>query len=346
MKISEILTRHNLEKTLLIISIILSVWLIIHILALTGLLLIILYIIIWIRHHGGVVCLKFWLQKDRSTYCSWCDVSVPKDIIHSPKNKRSVFINCLVILFFTLVSIGYVFIEYSIIKYFSENVLNQAPRLAEISLTSPPMPGDYAIGEIIPMPIVVENNGTAVNAVQADIAFDPKSFEVVDILTDQSFANIFIQKEINNIKGYARLAGGLPNPGYSGKRGIFGVVLLKTRQSGKLMVNYLPTSRILANDGKPTNLLKETVPVYYAVRNESIDNEKAIEQEKEYTKRRTATVDNQFKLYGDSAVLGAATSKELENAVVVAARQTKGPLVLQFDQFILRLWLGRILSNI
>jgi len=295
---------------------------------------------------GGVVCLRYWLQKNKSDYCSWCNQTVPKDIVHWPKNKRSVFINCIVIFVLTLISLAYVFMEYSIIRYLSENMLNQTPKLAEIGLSSPPMLGDYEIGEIIPMPIVVENNGVAVNAVQADIGFDPDSFEVIDILTDQSFANIFIQKEINNIKGYARLAGGLPNPGYSGKRGIFGVVLLKTRQSGKLIVNYLPTSRILANDGKPTNLLKETTPVYYAVRNESIDHEKAIQQEKEFNKRRTAALDNQFKLFSDSAVLGATTSQELEAAASVVARQTRGSLIMQIDKQILKLWFGKILPYI
>jgi len=53
MKIKEIFTRDKFKKLLLIFSIVLTIWLVVHILALVGILLIVLYIIIWIRHHGG-----------------------------------------------------------------------------------------------------------------------------------------------------------------------------------------------------------------------------------------------------------------------------------------------------
>ena len=89
-----------------------------------------------------------------------------------------------------------------------------------------------------------------INAIQADLGFNPEKVEVVDISTQNSFANIFIQKEINNETGYARLTGGLPNPGFFSDRGIFGTVFFRGKQPGVVKIDFLPSSMVLANDGR------------------------------------------------------------------------------------------------
>jgi len=248
-------------------------------------------------------------------------------------------INSLLILGVTLISFSLVFAEYKLLRMGSSSEKETAIDESEISFGNYDKKGDYTIGEYIHMPITVDSMGVPINAVQADLGFDPQAFELIDILTDDSFANIFIQKEINNEKGYARLVGGLPNPGFVGSHGIFGTALLKTKKSGNLIVNYLPSCLILANDGKSTNLLKKTAPVIFAVKNEPASNEIIMKQELDYKRRRTVFAQNQLKMFTDSVVLGASTSKELEKSAKEAVRKNKGSYLERFDLWALNYWL-------
>jgi hypothetical protein len=128
-----------------------------------------------------------------------------------------------------------------------------------------PSKGQYKLGEIFSMNIKVDNINNPINVVQADLKFDPSMLEVVSISTKDSFANIFVQKESNNEEGYVRLTGGLPNPGWHGKHGLFGKIYFKTKQPGLVTITYLPTSLVLANDGKGTNILKSLPSVSYLI---------------------------------------------------------------------------------
>ena len=143
-----------------------------------------------------------------------------------------------------------------------------------------PPKGQYKLGEIFSMNIEVDNIKNPINVVQADLKFDPDKIEVVNISTKNSFANIFIQKESNNTKGYVRLTGGLPNPGWHGTNGLFGTVYFKTKQPGLVTIAYLPTSLVLANDGQGTNILKSRPSFSYLILPDKISTE----EEKAQTK--------------------------------------------------------------
>ncbi len=172
-------------------------------------------------------------------------------------------------------------------------ILNLPTSRQTASFVIPPK-GQYKLGEIFSMNIEVDNLKNSINAIQADLKFDPKKIEVVNISTKNSFANIFIQKESNNTKGYVRLTGGLPNPGWRGARGLFGTVYFKAKQSGLVTIAYLPTSLVLANDGHGTNLLKSRPSVSYLI----LPDKLSLEEEK-----------TQTKFISKENVLGASTQK-------------------------------------
>ena len=157
-----------------------------------------------------------------------------------------------------------------------------------------PSKGQYKLGEIFPMNIEVDNIKNPINVIQADLKFDPKKIEVVNISTKNSFANIFVQKENNNTEGYVRLTGGLANPGWSGAHGLFGTVYFRAKQSGLVTIVYLPTSLVLANDGQGTNLLKTLPSVSYLILPDKLSTEEEEAQTKFISKEN---------------VLGASTQK-------------------------------------
>lgn len=133
-----------------------------------------------------------------------------------------------------------------------------------------PTKGQYRIGEIFPVRITIAHTNTPINVVQADIQFDKEHLEAIGFSTQNSFATLFIQREIDNQKGWARLTGGLPNPGWSGTQGEFGTLYLKAKRSGLVTVNFLPSSIVLTNDEKGTNILKEMPSASYLILPETI----------------------------------------------------------------------------
>lgn len=230
-----------------IISIVISSWVIIHLLAAFGVFLAVSYPVWWFLAPKSTVCLNCQ-AKSSGEWCGFCNARISKD--NHPQNIRSAVYNSFLILFFSVFSMGVVYIE----SMFVLNLqLLPTSKNAEFVINDK---GKYRINEIFPMEINVGAIESPINAVQVDLSFDPNQLEVVEVSTQNSFASVFIDKKIDNNVGYIRLTGGVPNPGYTLDRGLFGTVYFKAKGSGIANVEFLPTSLVLANDSKGTNVLK------------------------------------------------------------------------------------------
>lgn len=246
----------------LMILAILSSWVSVHIVAVFGPFLAVSYLLWRVLMPAKIPCLMCKAVSDGG-WCTFCQRTTAPNQTKSPKNFKSVLLNVLFIFAVSLVSLGLVYTEGTLLKKLALD--RPAPTA---SFVIPPK-GQYRVGEIFPLKVELRGLEQPVNAVQADIGFDPAYLEVVEISTKDSFATIFVQKEINNSQGYARINGGLPNPGYSGARGLFATVYLRAKSAGAADVSYLPTSMILANDGRGSNILKDLARIpYFIVPNE------------------------------------------------------------------------------
>ena len=168
------------------------------------------------------------------------------------------------------------------------------------------------------MKIEITGIKTPINTVQADIGFDPAKLEALDVITDTSFANIFIQKEINNDVGYARLSGGLPNPGFSANSGVFGTIIFKSKTPGAVKVEFLPTSMVLANDSTGTNVLKDYASISYLILPERVTSSEEESQKKLISDNTSvlgeSSQNTQIKFYSEEqATLGASTEEALKS---------------------------------
>lgn len=177
--------------------------------------------------------------------CFWCRLT------HTHHTFRHSVIDSFLMLILTLLSASIVYGEYQLISKFTSP---EIPRIAEFSI---PTKNQYQVAEIFPFPIELERIPTSINAFQADVSFDPQLLEVVDLTTDGTFASFFVQKEYDNEKGYIRLSGGVPNPGYRQASGILGTAYFRGKAPGATQLIYLDTSLVLANDGRGTNLLSD-----------------------------------------------------------------------------------------
>ncbi len=244
------------------------------------------------------------------------------------------------ILVLSLLSIGVVAAEAKILAYFG---LPPTPKTVSFQI---PTRGQYKLGETFVLPIAISGVKTPINAVQADLSFDVAKLEVIEVSTEGSFANIFVQKEINNTAGFVRLTGGLPSPGYSGDQGIFGSVYFRTKEPGVAAVTFNPTSMILANDTKGTNVLKDFATVSYLVLPERLVGEQATSPSQAVLGESTSDSPQMIFYPEEALVLGTETENTGSEEVPQEDTEELWTQVLtyfaQFDQMVVEGWLRAV----
>jgi hypothetical protein len=265
-----------------------------------------------------------------------------------PHNLKHALFNSLLIFVFSLFSLGIIFVESKLLSALGFSI---ARKTAEFVL---PTGDEYKrVGEIFNMKIEVKGAETPVNAVQADLKYDPGVVEVIDISTRDSFCSIFVDKEIDNDVGFARITGGLPNPGIRLNKdvgGILGEVYLKAKQPGVAKIEFLPSSMVLANDGRGTNMLARLVTASYFILPEEISAEEEKTQEEEFQLDLSSTIgQDQLILYEDGglgeaelalgrnkeSILGAQTTKAEEYSKFIS---TPLSILEKIDSTILKFW--------
>ena len=319
--------------TIIIVWIIAS-WFLVHLFAVLGVFLAIAYPIWWLFAPKQMVCFLCRVRKE-GEYCPFCRKRLTKKEGIFPKTLSSAIYNGLLILVFSLLSVGVVFGESQLLFKLG---FPATPKTVSFII---PAKGQYRLGEIFPMKIEITNIKTPVNAVQVDLAFDPTKLEIEDISTEGSFADIFIQKELNNEGGYARLTGGLPNPGFFSDRGVFGTAFFKSKAPGIVKIEFLPSSMVLANDGKGTNVLKDLTSVSYLILPEKISPEEE-EMQKEITLQSAVlgetTGETQMKLYEETGVLGVKAGQEIQEKKEFSIYKIALDSLEKVDRFILEQW--------
>ena len=230
-------------------------WILVHVMALFGFFLSAAYPIWWLFFPKKVLCIfcRFGQEKGR---CRVCKQPVDPEHMY-PKTFLSAGANAAFLSVLTVFFVAIVFVEGFVLG----SLLPDQPT----AYFSIPTKGQYQVGDTVKLVVELKDIRQPINVVQSDISFDPSILELQDIVTANSFASIFIQKEINNELGYARLVGGIPNPGFSGDAGLFAVFEFTALGQGATEVVFLPSSLVLANNGKGTNLLKEYGTTQYLV---------------------------------------------------------------------------------
>lgn len=339
------MNRLPILSLILIIPLIIASWFLVHILAIFGIFLAVAYPVWWLFAPKQTICFLCRAEKE-GTKCPFCRQEITKNQGVSPKGLSSAIFNGTLILVFSIVSIGIVFGESQLLFK-----LGFPPTAKTASFIIPPK-GQYRLGEIFPMKLEINNIKNSINAVQADVGFEPQKLEVEAISTKDSFANIFVQKEINNEGGWARLTGGVPNPGFSGNSGNFGTIFFKGKSPGIVRIAFLPSSMVLANDGRGTNILKDLPSVSYLILPDRISKEEESTQSKLLLEANVlgANTDNtqnaqtQMKFYDEGSVLGASVGQEIQKKEQFSLPKALLGVLEKVDSFILEQW-GKVFGK-
>lgn len=243
------MTWNPVKQMLIFILLIVLSWVAIHILAVLGVFIIVAYPL-WVLLNPHKETCFFCMLNGGKEGCFLCKGNAVEEgrVKHS---FREFLFNILLLIFLVGVSIGVVWAE----KLLLENLEILSPE--KTIVMEIPLSNEYRIGELFTMPVEMHGLEVPINTVQIDLKYPSELVEIADILTMDSFAEIFLQKEIRNDLGIARISGGLPSPGYSKESGLFCKILFLAKGSGLGEIEILPTSMILANDGNASNVLAE-----------------------------------------------------------------------------------------
>ncbi len=323
----------HLSLFLFIIFIVVASWFLVHLLAIFGVFLAVAYPLWWLFYPKLTVCI-FCRSKQEGKRCPFCHQIIRKGQGISPKTFSSTILNGLLIFFLSVVSIVLVFTESRVLNFLG------FPLTAKTVSFVIPTKGQYRLDEIFPVKIELIGIKKSINAVQADLGFDSKIIEAVEVSTEDSFANIFIQKEINNEVGHVRLTGGLPNPGFFADHGLFGTVFFKGKSPGVVKIEFLPSSMVLANDGRGTNVLKDLASVSYLILPEKISEEEKMQKSitLQSSLLRESTNNTQMKFYEETGVLGTYTEKEIKKEQQLNPVKICLSVLGEIDTFILSQW--------
>ncbi len=319
----------GLGMILVVLFLAVSSWVLIHILAVMGIFLAIAYPVWWLFAPRKSAC--FWCRAGQEgKRCLFCRKIIHKKEGVYPSNFSSAVFNGIMILLFSLVSLGIVLVESRVLFKLG---FPTAPKTVSFVI---PAKGQYRLGEVFPLKLEIVGIKTPINAVQVDLGFETDKLSVEDISTDGSFATIFVQKEINNNAGFVRLSGGLPNPGYSSEQGFFGTVYFKAKAPGAVEVKYLPSSMALANDGHGTNVLKELSSVSYLILPEKVPESST--KKSNISESGASGEPTQMRFYEENSVLGETTEKETEKEKNTGVLNFFLAGLQKVDGFILGAW--------
>jgi hypothetical protein len=227
----------------------------IHLLAVFGIPLAFLLPVLWFFRPKSTPCFvcvtEKYLLPRKHDHCPSCN-RVIKTVFNPP--LKSLVINVILILLLANISLFGVLLEGDLIFH-----VNIPLPIIGFHGTAEFLVSQETVNETQPLvnfDLYINSPTTAINAVQTDLRFNNQVLEVQEIKVDQSFANIFPVRNYSNGTGTINLVAGIADPGFIGK-GLVARIVFKRKGLGSTDIEFLASSRVLANDGKGTNLLSE-----------------------------------------------------------------------------------------
>ncbi len=134
------------------------------------------------------------------------------------------------------------------------------------SLSLSPNQGAFDVGSTFEVSVFLNTGGNSVNAVDVSLKFTPDTLQVVSPTGGTSFVAVWVsQPTYSNTDGTIEFSGGLPSPGINTSAGKVSTITFRAKAPGAASVEILPSSKVLLNDGKGTNVLSSVDRATYTL---------------------------------------------------------------------------------
>lgn len=136
---------------------------------------------------------------------------------------------------------------------------NSQKQTAAILLLTPTT-GQFYIGDIVTVALVVNTLKQSINTVGGKVIFPLDKLEVTEISKTNSIISLWIQEPIaSSSQDFIDFLGGLPEPGFIGTAGQIINISFKVKSGGDAIIG-VKDAYVLANDGFGTDILTEITP--------------------------------------------------------------------------------------
>ncbi len=118
-----------------------------------------------------------------------------------------------------------------------------------------PSSGNFTVGNIFTVSVLVNTQGKATNNAEAILNFPTDFLEVVSINKSGSIFSLWVEEpSFSNSAGTISLNGGLPTPGFNGSAGNIISIVFRAKRAGSASLVF-SSAAVRANDGEGTNIL-------------------------------------------------------------------------------------------
>jgi hypothetical protein len=134
------------------------------------------------------------------------------------------------------------------------------------SLYFSPGSGTFHVGSTFDISIFLDTADNNINAVYANLKFDPKKLQIASPTAGRSFISVWIaQPAYSNKDGTASFLGGMPSPGINTSAGLVSTITFRAIAPGETEIYFLDTSQALLDDGQGTNILNSKSKGIYQI---------------------------------------------------------------------------------
>jgi len=123
------------------------------------------------------------------------------------------------------------------------------------TLNFSPSSGNFTVGNIFTVSVLVNTQGKAINSAEAVLNFPTAFLEIVSISKSSSIFSLWVEEpSFSNNAGTISLTGGLPTPGFNGSAGNIISIVFRAKRAGLASLVF-SSAIVRANDGEGTNIL-------------------------------------------------------------------------------------------
>jgi hypothetical protein len=131
------------------------------------------------------------------------------------------------------------------------------------TLTMNPTSGTFVVGSVLEVPVFVDTEGEAINAIQIEAKFPADKLQLISPSTGQSIITLWTQQpSYDNQKGTLSVQGVIPNGITTGK-GLVTTMSFRVKAPGDAYLKFYDNTRVLKHDGLGTDLLRSTNGAVY-----------------------------------------------------------------------------------
>ena len=125
------------------------------------------------------------------------------------------------------------------------------------TLSVSPSGGTFSVGSTYNVSILLNTEGESINVIDIGLRFPSDKIQLISPSTGQSIVEVWTSPpRFNNQKGEIKLQGGIPG-GINVSRGLVTNLTFRVKQVGTATLRFEDVSRVLLNDGKGTDVLKD-----------------------------------------------------------------------------------------